>query len=56
MKNQTLATLMVLPISIAFFSGMFGIDNDGLYTLMGFGVVIFGTWGAVRLYKTPDAQ
>lgn len=56
MNNQTLAICLVAPLITAFCAGAFGFESDGLYTFLGIAMIFFGTWGAVRLYKTPDAK
>jgi putative Ca2+/H+ antiporter (TMEM165/GDT1 family) len=54
MKNKTIGNLILTSIGLAVFTGMFVTDfetSETMYMIAGFGFMIFGTWGAIRLRK-----
>ena len=54
MTNKTIAYFIFASIASAFIASML-IDEalaDLLYSIAGLGFIVFGTWGAVRLYKS----
>ena len=59
MKNKTIAKAIGAGISISLLTALFesslsynAIDN--LYTLAGLILLVFGAWGAVRLWKSAE--
>ena len=59
MKNKTIAKAIGAGISISLLTALFesslsynAIDN--LYTLAGLILLVFGAWGAVRLWKSVE--
>lgn len=54
MTNKSLSLLIFLSIACAFIGAMV-IDEalaDLMYSISGFGYIVFGSWGAYRLSKT----
>jgi len=54
MTNKSISYAIFASISLAFIGAML-IDEslaDLFYSLSGFGYIVFGTWGAIRLYKS----
>ena len=61
MKNKTIVSFWLVGIVLSFAGGFISGYNgkeDGLSMLLTFGgtilALIFGIWGMVRLWKTPD--
>lgn len=59
MKNKTIAKAIGVSIAIAVLTGIFesSLDystSDNLYMLAGLGMIVFGAWGSVRLYKSEQ--
>lgn len=57
MTNKTLAIGIFISLGLSIFTAFLGSSmtyglQDGLYTIAGFGLLLFGIWGGVRLYKT----
>ena len=52
MKNRKIiAWGLVISIGLAFLNGFSGGESDGLYMLAGLGMMVFGIWASVVLFK-----
>ena len=50
MTNKTLGTLLLTTIGATFLLSILEIGADGGITLLlGIGIIVFGTWGGMRL-------
>jgi len=59
MKNKTIAKAIVASITISILTTVFETSLsyqavDNLYTLAGLIIIVFGIWGAVRLWKSVE--
>jgi len=59
MKNKTIAKAIVASIIISILTTVFETSLsyqavDNLYTLAGLIIIVFGIWGAVRLWKSAE--
>jgi len=59
MKNKTIAKAIVASITISILTTVFETSLsyqavDNLYTLAGLIIIVFGIWGAVRLWKSAE--
>lgn len=56
MKNKTIGTIIVTAIGTAIFAGMIELEApmfaENIYLLAGLALMVFGTWGAIRLIKS----
>lgn len=57
MKDKTIAQLIIAGVALAIFTGIFSASitsatEDNLYMISGLMMMIFGIWGAVRLWKS----
>jgi len=59
MKNKTVANWLIGAIGLAFFTALIE-DSltvnsaEAMYILAGLGMVVFGIWAIVKLYKLED--
>lgn len=51
MKNKTIANLMIASLVLAILNSIVFGEIEGIYSIAGLGMGVFGIWSAVRLYK-----
>jgi len=61
MKNKTLGSWLVVPIALAFFTGIFQsamsfATSEMLYMIAGLGMFVFGIWASIRLINSEDKK
>ena len=55
MTNKILGWILIVPLSVLFLSGAFGLYiSDGYLALLGAVVIIAGIWAGIRLIKSND--
>jgi len=54
MKNKTIANGLIVFMGISFLGGFVGAEEEGFFLLMGVGMMVFGIFAIIRLYKLED--